>query len=255
MDALWWQRLHGGSTHLPIVLLPLSVMFDVLALRSGEAIVGRALHRAGLALASAGVLGGAAAVVAGLALTHGTLLGTGGERLHHAFVWPGFAAATGLVAWRFFRHRRIPEPDSKAPPLSPSGVRSPAIWFRVYLFGMITASALMLGAGYSGGEMLLGAEPIAVPPTSRSTTTNELSADVLPGRELFLMNCAHCHGDDARGTDEAPDLTESRKSEARMASVVKNGIKGEMPRFGEKLTDEQVRMLVGFLRSLNQPKA
>ena len=66
------------------------------------------------------------------------------------------------------------------------------------------------------------------------------------------MNCAHCHGDDARGTDEAPDLTKFHKSEARIASVVKNGIKGEMPRFGQKLTDENVRLLTLFLRSVNR---
>ena len=68
---------------------------------------------------------------------------------------------------------------------------------------------------------------------------------------LFLKNCAHCHGDDARGTDEAPDLTKFHKSEAHIATVVKNGIKGEMPRFGQKLTDDDVKMLIRFILSLN----
>jgi Cytochrome C oxidase, cbb3-type, subunit III len=67
------------------------------------------------------------------------------------------------------------------------------------------------------------------------------------GRDLFLMNCAHCHGDDARGTEEGPDLTKFQKSEARIASVVKNGIKGEMPRFGQKLTAADVKMLIRFI--------
>ena len=52
------------------------------------------------------------------------------------------------------------------------------------------------------------------------SSRNEASA-VQRGQELFLMNCAHCHGDDARGTEEAPDLSMFSKSDLRIASVVK----------------------------------
>jgi mono/diheme cytochrome c family protein len=112
------------------------------------------------------------------------------------------------------------------------------------------ASAFMLGARYWGGELLLRTKPekIAAAP---DVSENESSA-VGRGRDLFLMNCAHCHGDDARGTEEAPDLTQIRKSDARIASVVKNGIKGEMPRFGQKLSDADIGMLIRFVRSLNE---
>src|SRR5881392_53541 len=54
------------------------------------------------------------------------------------------------------------------------------------------------------------------------------------GRRLFLLNCAHCHGDDARG-DEGPDLHDLRKTDARLSDLINNGIKGEMPRFNQKL--------------------
>ena len=69
------------------------------------------------------------------------------------------------------------------------------------------------------------------------------------GYTLFMMNCAHCHGDDARG-DEGPDLHGVTKSDARITSIIKNGIKGEMPTFGTKLTDADVRDLIAFVRSL-----
>jgi mono/diheme cytochrome c family protein len=64
-----------------------------------------------------------------------------------------------------------------------------------------------------------------------------------------MMNCAHCHGNDARG-DEGPDLHEVTKSDARISSLIKNGIKGEMPKFGEKLNDTDVQALIAFVRSL-----
>ena len=72
---------------------------------------------------------------------------------------------------------------------------------------------------------------------------------VAGGHSLFLMNCAHCHGDDATG-DEGPDLHGLRKSDGRLRALIKNGIKGEMPRFSEKLADSDIDALVAFLHSL-----
>jgi len=69
------------------------------------------------------------------------------------------------------------------------------------------------------------------------------------GHTLFLMNCAHCHGADARG-DEGPDLHGVTKSGARIASLIKNGKKGEMPKFSSKLNDAEVQALVAFVQSL-----
>ena len=70
------------------------------------------------------------------------------------------------------------------------------------------------------------------------------------GYTLFMLNCAHCHGTDARG-DEGPDLHGVAKSDARIASIIKDGVKGEMPKFGAKLTDADVQALIAFVRSLN----
>ena len=79
-------------------------------------------------------------------------------------------------------------------------------------------------------------------------------ADATYGRHLFLMNCAHCHGDDARG-DEGPDLHGLRKSDARIHQVITAGIKGEMPSFGSKLSESDVRALTTYLRTLTSSGA
>jgi cytochrome c oxidase cbb3-type subunit 3 len=78
----------------------------------------------------------------------------------------------------------------------------------------------------------------------------ELMADAAQGRHLFLMNCAHCHGDDARG-DEGPNLHDLHKNDARIHEVITAGIKGEMPSFGKKLGDPDVRQLIAYLRTLH----
>ena len=86
------------------------------------------------------------------------------------------------------------------------------------------------------------AAPLVIPPAG--TPANQ-------GYNLFLLNCAHCHGPDARG-DEGPDLHGVTKSDARIASMIKNGVKGEMPKFGAKLTDSDVQALIVFVRSLKE---
>ena len=75
------------------------------------------------------------------------------------------------------------------------------------------------------------------------------NGDLKRGHQIFDRNCAHCHGDDARG-DEGPDLHNLIKSNARITAIVKERIKGEMPGFGKKLSDADVMDLIAFLRSL-----
>jgi mono/diheme cytochrome c family protein len=70
------------------------------------------------------------------------------------------------------------------------------------------------------------------------------------GRKLYFGNCAHCHGEDARG-DEGPDLHDLWVSDRRIATVVKRGIKGEMPTFAKKLNDPDIAALIAYVRSLN----
>jgi mono/diheme cytochrome c family protein len=199
MSPQFWQRLHGGSTHLPIVLLGVSIVFDVIAGRSRGDALRKGFSAAGLSLAAAGVLGGCLAVASGLAMTEGRLLGNGLERMHHLFVWPAFGLATLLVVVRLIGSR---------------------VASKFYLAGMAVSSALMLGAGYWGGEMLLnGPEPGPKPPGQQLTVSE--SALRSHGQELFLMNCAHCHGTDAAGTEEGPSLLHVQKSNALIAGVIR----------------------------------
>jgi len=75
------------------------------------------------------------------------------------------------------------------------------------------------------------------------------AASVKTGRSLFLKNCAHCHGDDARG-DEGPDLHGLEKSDEWIARRIRNGVKGEMTAFGDKFSPSELDALIAYLRSL-----
>ena len=92
---------------------------------------------------------------------------------------------------------------------------------------------------------------------SKEQSTNIASAATSPalegeprrGHSLFDHNCAHCHGDDARG-DEGPSLYDLKKTDARITRIIKGGIKGEMPKFGAKFNDADIQALIAYLRTL-----
>ena len=114
-----------------------------------------------------------------------------------------------------------------------------------------TALALMFGVasmirhGHSSISILTFATT-----AQTSMKPPEVARDAVQGRHLFLMNCAHCHGDDAHG-DEGPDLHDLHRSDTRIHEVITAGIKGEMPSFGRKLGDPDVRQLIAYLRTLH----
>lgn len=235
MSPTFWRQIHGGSTHLPIVLLLASAAFDFVAWRSRDEGLRYGLHTAGFGSAVVGMLGGMAAAAAGLVMTHGRMLGGGYEKAHHLFVWPALALSVVLVGWRALK-----------------GGRTPRHGLGVYLSGTAAASMLMLGAGYSGGEMLLAPEDQAVGGSLFSHLPNATPDEPAPaaaGQKLFLKNCAHCHGADARG-DDGPDLHNLDWTDEQIATRIRNGKKGQMTAFAGKFAADDIGAVVAYLRTL-----
>jgi mono/diheme cytochrome c family protein len=74
-------------------------------------------------------------------------------------------------------------------------------------------------------------------------------SDPALGRGLFVKNCAHCHGSDARG-DEGPDLHNLGWTEEEITTRIRNGKKGQMTAFADKLSAEQIGLLKDYVRML-----
>jgi mono/diheme cytochrome c family protein len=73
------------------------------------------------------------------------------------------------------------------------------------------------------------------------------------GRQLFVQSCAHCHGEDARGSGEdgdGPDLFRLGISNARIAAVIRKGIPDEMPSFAKKHSAQDIADITAYLRTL-----
>ena len=124
--------------------------------------------------------------------------------------------------------------------------------FGVYLAGMAAATMLMVGAGYSGGEAFFAAENEAIDEFVSSKpppATQDQAVPVAAGQKLFLKNCAHCHGADAHG-DEGPDLHNLDWTDEQIATRIRNGKKGQMTAFAGKFSPDDIRAVIGYLRTL-----
>ncbi|MGB2637025.1 MAG: cytochrome c [Candidatus Acidiferrum sp.] len=72
---------------------------------------------------------------------------------------------------------------------------------------------------------------------------------------VFEKNCAKCHGKSAEGRHFAGPSLKSDKvagaSEDDLRNMITNG-KGHMPKFGGKLTPQEIDTLVQQIRALNK---
>ena len=140
MDTAIWAKAHGAATHFPFALVLCSGALDAvgfaLARRAPERSDG--LHAAGYWTLLLGAFGTVPAVVSGLLMTKGSVLGHGALRMHHLFVWPAFALIVALATWRALAGKRATRPV-----------------FAGYLAGVGVAAALVLAAGFWGGEMMI----------------------------------------------------------------------------------------------------
>jgi mono/diheme cytochrome c family protein len=118
----------------------------------------------------------------------------------------------------------------------------------------LAVSAGVLVAALASGPTLQSTNGAAPPRDAQTNPGSPEPAAPLHGRvelgnNLFAHNCAHCHGDDASG-DEGPSLHNLDLSDARIAKKIREGVKGEMPRFGSKFKDTEIEALVAFIRTL-----
>ena len=115
------------------------------------------------------------------------------------------------------------------------------------LFGMVLGLAFVLQPETVAEVANSIPEPAATTVTNNATPG--MASQAKAGASLFARNCTHCHGDDAKG-DEGPSLYDLTRSNSRIATIIKEGIKGEMPKFASKFSEEDIQSIIAFLRTL-----
>ena len=84
--------------------------------------------------------------------------------------------------------------------------------------------------------------------------TPEEKGTLAEGQALFRGLCSGCHGGMGRG-GKGPDLTDNRwlhgDKDDDITRVIKNGVAGTtMKKLGESLKEQQIALIVGYIRSL-----
>ena len=83
------------------------------------------------------------------------------------------------------------------------------------------------------------------------------------GKDLFLKNCASCHGKDGKAKTpmghklRVKDLTQSKTTDAEIAKQVTEGSVDEdnnqmMPPFKDKLSPEEIKSLAEYIKTLRK---
>jgi mono/diheme cytochrome c family protein len=112
----------------------------------------------------------------------------------------------------------------------------------------VTTSVVLLVATFTAGGIYRNSIQKETEPGNQPLDAAALAAK---GRTFFFQSCAHCHGQDADGGEDAPSLLKLQISGAHMALVIQSGIKDEMPSFAKKYNGQDTAAIVAYLKTLH----
>ena len=69
-------------------------------------------------------------------------------------------------------------------------------------------------------------------------------------KATFRNVCGFCHEDYGRHAGKGPQLMNNPNSDEFLVKRIKNGLPGRMAAFGSVFTDEQIGLIVQFIRNL-----
>lgn len=69
-------------------------------------------------------------------------------------------------------------------------------------------------------------------------------------KNTFRNVCGFCHQDYGRHAGKGPQLMNNPNSDEFLFKRIKNGLPGRMAAFGSVYTEDQIRQIVRFIRSL-----
>jgi cytochrome c oxidase cbb3-type subunit 3 len=93
--------------------------------------------------------------------------------------------------------------------------------------------------------------------THPESSTPDTVKQIDGGHELFLVNCAGCHGEDAKGNREigVPNLTDDfwlyGGNLETIVTTIHGGRQGHMPTWDERLSASDIKVLALYVHSLN----
>jgi ubiquinol-cytochrome c reductase cytochrome c subunit len=84
---------------------------------------------------------------------------------------------------------------------------------------LVVGASLVAACGYFQGDV----GPYRTPAYYEPPQAVAGAGPVDPGRQLYMRDCAFCHGDDGKGTERGPDLTVDKNGAALTDFVLRTG--------------------------------
>jgi cytochrome c553 len=117
------------------------------------------------------------------------------------------------------------------------------VGFKKQKKALAVISLVMIIAAYGLAEMSK---------KQKSGTDVSTETSVVNGHDIFMANCASCHGADGKlGLMGSPDLTASTMDLNARIEIIKNG-KAPMTGFDGSLSDEQIKAVAEYTESLKK---
>jgi len=70
------------------------------------------------------------------------------------------------------------------------------------------------------------------------------------GQQLFAGTCGFCHENGGRKAGRGPQLMNTKRSDEFIIHRITDGKPGKMPAFGRIYSQEQIRQILAYIRSL-----
>jgi mono/diheme cytochrome c family protein len=134
---------------------------------------------------------------------------------------------------------------------------------RLALAFTIAGTAVPAAAQSVGAATAAGTAAASAAAASGEMHKDSLQASIVRGAVAFNTNCVLCHGSTATGNGRAArlynppptNLTRTPHNDDYLELIIRRGGAGMarsefMPPWGEQLTDEQIRDIVRYVRSL-----
>jgi len=131
---------------------------------------------------------------------------------------------------------------------------------KILKFCAVAISALFILYGCTDNKTANVTQNTAVSNVPTNVHPSETLNEIAMGQKLYSDNCAKCHKDGGTGGRvtidgkeiDADNLTDKKRialSDEKIIKVIKEGVEDDgMPAFKDKLTDDQIKEIVRYVR-------
>jgi mono/diheme cytochrome c family protein len=98
--------------------------------------------------------------------------------------------------------------------------------------------------------MVVVSAPVAADEASSEKSNQAAHQATIEGEKLFVTTCSYCHEKGGREQGKGPKLAGSKRTDEFIINRITHGKLGAMPAFGGALSEDQIKDLVAYIRSL-----